>query len=321
MLCLPETDSSSHSIHDFLRWEKASRDSIDVKRCYVDIAGGDLVAGILLSQLIFYYLPSQSSDAPHKLSVFHEGHYWLPKKREDWWNECRVTPKQFDRASALLTTLQLIVVKRFRFHGSPTVHVRACLDVIVERVNSILTKGENPNSPKGKIEINERGKSLRSRDPDLEIKREKKEPPFYPPLGGNSSPQTPSGSASLEKKKTSRAPLSPSPAEQAVLTHLNMVHSRTFSNTSEIHRLLHMGRTVVECLLVIDWCWAIDRVENPDGYERYFNTVTPFRPANFDRLLDRAQRWHRDGRPPWRARTLTRDEQRQAELKAWAEAP
>jgi hypothetical protein len=36
----------------FLGWEAFCRDSIDVKRTYIDAAGGDLVAGILLSQII-----------------------------------------------------------------------------------------------------------------------------------------------------------------------------------------------------------------------------------------------------------------------------
>ncbi len=35
----------------FLAWESRSRDTIEVKRCYVDVAGGDLIAGILLTGL------------------------------------------------------------------------------------------------------------------------------------------------------------------------------------------------------------------------------------------------------------------------------
>ncbi|WP_341532163.1 hypothetical protein WKK05_40080 (plasmid) [Nostoc sp. UHCC 0302] len=33
--------------NSFLSWESRSRDTIEVKRCYVDVAGGDLIAGIL----------------------------------------------------------------------------------------------------------------------------------------------------------------------------------------------------------------------------------------------------------------------------------
>ena len=40
----------------FLEWERRSRDTIDVKRCYVDVAGG-LVAGVLLSQVVYWFLP------------------------------------------------------------------------------------------------------------------------------------------------------------------------------------------------------------------------------------------------------------------------
>ena len=43
---------------EFIAWEQVSRDTIDVKRCYVDIAG-DLVAGILLSQIVYWHLPGE----------------------------------------------------------------------------------------------------------------------------------------------------------------------------------------------------------------------------------------------------------------------
>ena len=42
------------SFNDFLAWEKASRDSIDFKKIYVDVAG-DLIAGLLLSQIIYNF--------------------------------------------------------------------------------------------------------------------------------------------------------------------------------------------------------------------------------------------------------------------------
>ena len=83
----------------FLAWEAASRDTIDVKRIYIDIAGEDLIAGILLSQILFWFLPDH--DGKHKSCLESDvnGKYWLVKKREAWWYECRISPKQFDRAS------------------------------------------------------------------------------------------------------------------------------------------------------------------------------------------------------------------------------
>lgn len=106
---------------EFLAWEMASQDVIDVKRIYIDIAG-DLAAGLLLSQLIYWHLPSKQGGS--KLRVRQQGHNWIAKTREDWWLECRLTPRQIDRASAILETRGLIVTGLFRFNASPTKHYR-----------------------------------------------------------------------------------------------------------------------------------------------------------------------------------------------------
>lgn len=45
-------DSLETAINQFLLWEVRSRDSIKVKRCYIDVAQ-DLEAGVLLSQIIY----------------------------------------------------------------------------------------------------------------------------------------------------------------------------------------------------------------------------------------------------------------------------
>ena len=42
----------------FLSWEAKSRDIIDFKKIYVDIAD-DLIAGLLLSQIIYWHLPNE----------------------------------------------------------------------------------------------------------------------------------------------------------------------------------------------------------------------------------------------------------------------
>uniref|UniRef100_A0A6M3Y4H9 Replication protein n=1 Tax=viral metagenome TaxID=1070528 RepID=A0A6M3Y4H9_9ZZZZ len=140
----------------FFDWEKASRDTIDVKRCYIDIAG-DLVAGILLSQIIYWFLPGKSNT---KLHIERDGIMWLAKGRSDWWDECRITTKQFDRAATVLRDEGLIMTGLYRFRGSPTVHITLCLDTLVERVKSKLTKGENPIRQDSEIQIDETVKSL-----------------------------------------------------------------------------------------------------------------------------------------------------------------
>jgi hypothetical protein len=152
------------NIQEFLAWEQMSRDTIDVKKVYIDIAE-DLVAGILLSQIIYWYLPDQEGKT--KLRVEKDGQLWLVKGREDWWEECRISPKQFDRAIAILQKKGLVEKKIFKFNGNPTTHIRLNFDVLIQylsvftqRVKTNLPKGEKPNSPLGKNEVDERGKTL-----------------------------------------------------------------------------------------------------------------------------------------------------------------
>ena len=153
------------SFEEFLRWEEVDQDAIKVKRIYIDIAG-DLVAGILLSQIIYWHLPSKR-DGQTKLRVKKDGKLWLAKGRDDWWDECRITPRQFDRAIGILVDKGIVEKERFRFGGSPTIHIRLVPEVVMQYieneisgVNSILTKGENPILQNVKMELDERLKTL-----------------------------------------------------------------------------------------------------------------------------------------------------------------
>ncbi len=145
-----------NSIKDFYQWEKISRDTIDVKRIYIDIAG-DLVAGILLSQIIYWFIPGEKGS---KIKINRDSRMWLAKKREDWWNECRISPKQFDRAIKILENKELVVVKNYKFNGSPVKHISLNEDKVIEIINSILTNEENGFLPLGNMEIDERVKSI-----------------------------------------------------------------------------------------------------------------------------------------------------------------
>lgn len=139
--------------NDFLLWEQTSRDTIDVKRIYVDIAE-DLISGILLSQIIFWNLPNQEGKT--KLRVVRDNKLWLAKGREDWWEECRITSKQFDRAIKILEEKKLVDKRVFKFDGSPKVHLNLNIEVLQASIHRIFTFGENGNYPKGKMEIDER---------------------------------------------------------------------------------------------------------------------------------------------------------------------
>lgn len=112
----------------FLMWERNSRDTIDVKRCYIDVAG-DLASGVLLSQIIYWNLPSQETGKP-KLKVKIDGELWLAKARDEWWDECRLTPKQIDRAMKILEDKKLIETRVKKFKEYTTPHIKLNIDVL-----------------------------------------------------------------------------------------------------------------------------------------------------------------------------------------------
>lgn len=152
-------------ISDFLRWEISSRDTIDFKKIYVDMADGDLTAGVVLSAIVFWHLPARDGTA--KLRVIQQGYRWIAKQRGDWWDMCRVTPKKLDRALAILSD-KLIEKRTFKFGKDTTLHVRirwenflaewqrqiALLSIDEQAQQQYqreileLTKGKFPNLPK-----------------------------------------------------------------------------------------------------------------------------------------------------------------------------
>lgn len=118
----------------------------------VDLVG-DLVTGVLLSQIIYWYRGG-------KLRIERAGRPWLAKRREDWWNECRIRPKQFDRAIDILREKGLVETEVHRFGGFPTLHIWLNLAALSEGVKTLFPKGEERDSRKGNNVIPERGISL-----------------------------------------------------------------------------------------------------------------------------------------------------------------
>lgn len=123
---------------------------------YIDITG-DLVAGTLLSQIMYWF-----ADGKNRPTVNRDGYFWIAKRREDWMNEIRITSKQYDRAIKILTAeiemtkeekekqwnkgkrrekrydkeKRLVEVKTFQFHGQPMLHIRP----ISENINREIKK-------------------------------------------------------------------------------------------------------------------------------------------------------------------------------------
>ena len=61
---------------------------------------------------------NSARDGRARLQVEREGKLWLAKSRTDWWDECRISPKQADRALAVAQDGDDFVVRvRFPAEG------------------------------------------------------------------------------------------------------------------------------------------------------------------------------------------------------------
>ena len=138
------------SLDNFLSWEATTRDTIDFKKIYVDMAD-DLVAGLMLSQIVFWHIPNK--DGANKLRVSKDGHMWIAKGHSEWYQECRITEWQSPRALKILKEKGIIDTGLYKFNGVPTVHIRIVEDVFValwaEKMGvspkSILVNHQNGN--------------------------------------------------------------------------------------------------------------------------------------------------------------------------------
>ena len=109
------------------------------QHAYIDIAG-DLVAGTLLSQIMYWF--SLDKNKKSKIRIFKDGNYWLAKGREDWYEEIRISPKQYDTAVKKLKEKGLVETKLYKFNSVPTTHIRPIFAEINSEINEWKKKIE-----------------------------------------------------------------------------------------------------------------------------------------------------------------------------------
>lgn len=124
-----------NSFSEYLLWERSARDTIDFKRAYVDMAG-DLIAGLMLSQIIYWFLPNSKGES--KIRIRRDGYDWLAKRHQDWFEECRITEWQAPRALTVLEDAGLVVTKVYKFNGAPTTHIRIDKDSFLRRWREVI---------------------------------------------------------------------------------------------------------------------------------------------------------------------------------------
>jgi len=129
-----------------------SRDTIDFKRCYVDVSGGSAVTGLMLSQIIFWFLPDKKGYS--KVRIKRDGREWIAKEHDAWWDECRITKKQAKGAIDKLKAAGLIDVEHWMFAGKRTTHIHLNESVLTEKLAKL---SEVPVEPKGADRCDQKG--------------------------------------------------------------------------------------------------------------------------------------------------------------------
>jgi hypothetical protein len=159
----------------FSSLEKESKESIILKKLYVRICDDDLIAGLILSHIVFWFgnNPDGNPRAKHK----HEGRTCIVRQRNDWWDECCISPKQYDRAINVLKERGFVDVEihKSSFHKWETAHfifineskLMEAVDADLKRQQNIKSESEkeqsgNPELPKGEIQNSPKGKSYRN---------------------------------------------------------------------------------------------------------------------------------------------------------------
>lgn len=140
-----------------------------IHHAYVDMCG-DLIAGALLGQILYWF--GAGKDGKSRARIVKDGYLWIAKARADWWDEIRITPKQYDRAAKILKDKGFIEVKTYKFAGNPTTHLRIVPEAIaaaleawkLERVSSMFPDGEEPAAhgftPNGNNDIPQEGTTM-----------------------------------------------------------------------------------------------------------------------------------------------------------------
>lgn len=102
---------------------------------------GDLAAGIVLSQLVYWFKPSRAGKS--KLTVVRDGTLWLAKNRQEMRAECGLTEWQYRSAMDKLKDMGLVEVQTHLFHGKTTPHIRLELDRLAALLAGVLSAAEH----------------------------------------------------------------------------------------------------------------------------------------------------------------------------------
>lgn len=111
---------------DFIKgWINANDSAsqvVAVQIPFIRMLGGNANDAILLSQILFWNMPSREGQT--KLRVKRDGELWLAKGYKDWEAELGINEHTARKSIGRLKTIGLIETRVMKFGGNPTVHIR-----------------------------------------------------------------------------------------------------------------------------------------------------------------------------------------------------
>jgi hypothetical protein len=150
-------------MNEFLQLKAMEQQRVNFEMTYVDMTG-DLISGLLLSQIVYWFTPTK--EGKNKTRVTYKGRRALAKARNEWFEEIRITEKQYDKAIKTLETLKIVDVVNSMFNSKRTPFIMLNDDVFLEKYRSnlintsVLPKGKDRYYPKGNTDIDERVRPL-----------------------------------------------------------------------------------------------------------------------------------------------------------------
>jgi hypothetical protein len=195
--------------------------------------------------------------------------------------------------------LIMLITKRDGYHDTDKIRI---VDIWPENMEEFASRCSPDEQPIGSCSLPE----LSCSPDEQQVTPEKSTNPnsgcSLPELSCSPGEQKKIPIRRRSSEKDKNPPISPQPTAarrkdtlttqaKEVLDYFNQVHERNLGRADQIKTLLETGVSVEDCRLVIDWLYQVERLTNQDGYHKYVDNVTPFRPMNFDRHLDKATRW------------------------------
>jgi hypothetical protein len=141
-------------LRQFIQLHASYHYSISVNKMIIDICDGDLNAGVLFSQILYWFGNDEHGNSRTRLIKNNEP--CIAKEQNEWYEEVRLSKDQVKKSLKLLVQKGFIRVKNLMFNGFRTNHIwinentiHDALDIYVNSKN-VLVGVKNPTGRRKK---------------------------------------------------------------------------------------------------------------------------------------------------------------------------